>query len=92
MPTYDYRCENCGHRFEKRQSMSDKSLLTCPKLALTPLVARYAAAGGVTGRGRRLERFVFLPHCGGHRLRSHHPDAWSAFDRAFGDADAAADV
>lgn len=31
MPTYEYECESCGHRFEKRQSMSDKPLKTCPK-------------------------------------------------------------
>lgn len=31
MPTYDYECEKCGHRFEKFQSMSDPVLKTCPK-------------------------------------------------------------
>jgi len=31
MPTYEYLCEKCGHEFEKFQSMSDKSLTTCPK-------------------------------------------------------------
>jgi putative FmdB family regulatory protein len=31
MPTYDYECTKCGHRFEKFQSMSDPVLKTCPK-------------------------------------------------------------
>jgi len=31
MPTYEYQCESCGHHFEKRQSMSDEPLKTCPK-------------------------------------------------------------
>jgi putative FmdB family regulatory protein len=31
MPTYEYKCESCGHHFEKRQSMSDKPVKTCPK-------------------------------------------------------------
>ena len=30
MPTYDYQCESCGHRFEVFQRMSDPKLETCP--------------------------------------------------------------
>ncbi len=30
MPIYLYECENCGERFEARQSFSDKSLTICP--------------------------------------------------------------
>jgi putative FmdB family regulatory protein len=30
MPTYEYHCENCDHRFEKFQSMTAKSLRKCP--------------------------------------------------------------
>ncbi|MGD9611421.1 MAG: FmdB family zinc ribbon protein [Kiritimatiellia bacterium] len=31
MPTYDYECRKCGHRFEKFQSITAPSLKTCPK-------------------------------------------------------------
>jgi putative FmdB family regulatory protein len=31
MPTYGYRCGNCGHEFEILQRMSDEPLKTCPK-------------------------------------------------------------
>ncbi len=31
MPTYDYECEKCGHRFEHFQKMSDELLKKCPK-------------------------------------------------------------
>jgi putative FmdB family regulatory protein len=31
MPTYVYRCENCGHRFEAWQHMTDDPLTTCPQ-------------------------------------------------------------
>ena len=31
MPTYDYECTKCGHRFEAFQSMSDKPLTKCPE-------------------------------------------------------------
>jgi len=31
MPTYGYRCSNCGHEFEIQQRMSDVPLKACPK-------------------------------------------------------------
>jgi len=30
MPTYEYECADCGHSFEKTQSMSDEPLKVCP--------------------------------------------------------------
>jgi len=30
MPTYDYECPDCGHRFEAFQSMNAKPLRRCP--------------------------------------------------------------
>ena len=31
MPTYDYLCTKCGHKFEEIQKMSDPSLTKCPE-------------------------------------------------------------
>ena len=31
MPTYGYRCSNCGHQFEIVQRISDEPLKACPK-------------------------------------------------------------
>ncbi|MEQ8770609.1 MAG: zinc ribbon domain-containing protein [Phycisphaerales bacterium] len=31
MPTYDYRCNACGHEFELFQKMSDPIKRTCPE-------------------------------------------------------------
>jgi len=31
MPTYEYECQKCGHRFEEFQSMKDAALTKCPK-------------------------------------------------------------
>lgn len=31
MPTYEYRCEKCGHEFEKVQRITAKPIRTCPK-------------------------------------------------------------
>jgi len=30
MPTYEYRCEHCGHSFEIRRSMNDEHKVDCP--------------------------------------------------------------
>jgi putative FmdB family regulatory protein len=46
MPTYDYKCNACGHRFEQFQSMKDKTLKKCPacgKNALERLIGIGAA-------------------------------------------------
>ncbi len=31
MPTYEYACTSCGHRFEAHQSFSDEPLTACPE-------------------------------------------------------------
>lgn len=30
MPTYDFKCENCGHSFERFLSIRDDSEIKCP--------------------------------------------------------------
>ncbi|MFH1277471.1 MAG: FmdB family zinc ribbon protein [Candidatus Eisenbacteria bacterium] len=31
MPTYEYECQRCGHRFERFQSMTDEPVKRCPE-------------------------------------------------------------
>jgi putative FmdB family regulatory protein len=31
MPTYEYECPACGHRFERRQGIKDAPLKSCPR-------------------------------------------------------------
>jgi putative FmdB family regulatory protein len=31
MPTYDYSCSACGHRFERFESINDDKAKACPK-------------------------------------------------------------
>jgi putative FmdB family regulatory protein len=42
MPTYEYKCEQCGHRFEAVQSMKDQALSACPKCqgAVSRMISR----------------------------------------------------
>lgn len=31
MPTYEYECQKCGHRFEEFQSITDPPIRRCPQ-------------------------------------------------------------
>ena len=31
MPTYHYRCKNCGYDFTRQQSFDDSAITVCPK-------------------------------------------------------------
>ena len=31
MPIYEYKCDTCGHRFEKLQCFSEEPVKTCPQ-------------------------------------------------------------
>ncbi|MBL7158617.1 MAG: zinc ribbon domain-containing protein [Candidatus Omnitrophica bacterium] len=44
MPTYEYECTKCAHKFEKFQKMSDELLKKCPecKGAIKRLIGRGA--------------------------------------------------
>jgi putative FmdB family regulatory protein len=37
MPTYDYLCKECGHKFEEFQSMTEAALTRCPKCNMETL-------------------------------------------------------
>ncbi len=43
MPTYEYECQKCGHKFEEFQSMKDAPLTKCP--ACKGKVKRLIGAG-----------------------------------------------
>jgi putative FmdB family regulatory protein len=50
MPTYEYECRSCGHRFEAFQSIKDRPLRRCP--ACGKGVKRLIGAGaGIIFRG-----------------------------------------
>ena len=52
MPTYDYLCEKCEHRFEFFQSMNDAKLTDCPKEDCDGTVKRLLGTGaGIIFKG-----------------------------------------
>lgn len=51
MPTYDYACANCGHRFEEFQSMSSDPLKKCPECKKNKLERLIGSGAGVIFKG-----------------------------------------
>ena len=51
MPTYDYECKGCGHRFETFQSIKDGALRKCPKCGKLKLNRLIGTGGGFLFKG-----------------------------------------
>ena len=51
MPTYDYACAACGHRFEEFQSMTSDPLKTCPECNQDDLERLIGAGAAVIFKG-----------------------------------------
>ncbi|MCX5635906.1 MAG: zinc ribbon domain-containing protein [Planctomycetota bacterium] len=51
MPTYEYRCESCGHEFEKFQLITAKSLRKCPVCGKSSIKRLIGAGAGIIFKG-----------------------------------------
>ena len=51
MPTYQYRCSQCGHELEVMQKMSDAALTLCPSCQAEALQRVISADGGFMLKG-----------------------------------------
>ena len=51
MPTYDYRCGDCGHNFELFHSMKEKPKKKCPKCGKNTLERLIGTGAGVLFKG-----------------------------------------
>jgi putative FmdB family regulatory protein len=51
MPTYQYLCENCGHKFERFQSITAKPLRKCPKCDKAHVKRLIGTGAGVIFKG-----------------------------------------
>jgi len=51
MPTYDYRCDGCGHEFDEFQSITAKPLRKCPACAKPKLKRLIGTGAGVIFKG-----------------------------------------
>jgi len=51
MPTYDYKCEACGHAFEMFQSITASPIRKCPKCGQLKVKRLIGTGSGVIFRG-----------------------------------------
>ncbi len=51
MPTYDYKCPDCGHTFEAFQSISAKPIKVCPECGKRKVKRLIGAGGGLIFKG-----------------------------------------
>ncbi len=51
MPTYEYVCKNCGHKFEKFQSITASSLRKCPQCGKMKLQRLIGSGAGIIFKG-----------------------------------------
>jgi len=55
MPTYDYLCEGCGHRFELVQKVDEKFKRTCSECGEKKLKRLIGVGGGIIYKKRQKE-------------------------------------
>ena len=51
MPTYDYECRVCGHKFELFQSITDRPRRKCPDCGRSTAERLIGAGGGLIFKG-----------------------------------------
>jgi putative FmdB family regulatory protein len=51
MPTYEYECDACGHRFERLQSMSEPAVRKCPQCRKLKVRRLISGGAGVIFKG-----------------------------------------
>ena len=51
MPTYDYQCMKCGHRFTVLTSISEKDQVVCPQCRSRDVSQLFTGCGVKTGGG-----------------------------------------
>ncbi len=51
MPTYDYRCSECGHTFEELQSIAAEPLKVCPNCGKESLKRVLGSGAGMIFKG-----------------------------------------
>jgi len=51
MPTYEYRCDKCGHQFEQLQSITAKPLRKCPACRTNSLKRLIGSGAGIIFKG-----------------------------------------
>jgi len=74
MPTYEYQCLSCKHKFEILQSIKDKPKTKCPKCG-KKLKKLISAAAGFIFKGSGFYATDYKPHKASEGTKSQCPKA-----------------
>ena len=86
MPVYTYRCQNCGHEFDRQQSFSEQPLKACPNCNKHSLHKVYRAAGVVfKGSGFYVTDKRKSSSTNGRTQKPKHPEAGEKKTETTGD-------
>ncbi|MFQ5746696.1 MAG: FmdB family zinc ribbon protein [Gemmatimonadota bacterium] len=81
MPTYEYECRACGHRFERFQHINDRVIRTCPECGKRSVRRLISAGGGIVFKGPGFYATDYrkgpAPSRDGGRGKKESPDAGS---------------
>jgi len=51
MPTYDYSCSGCGHRFERFEAITEEGLKPCPRCGKSKARRMLGTGAGIIFKG-----------------------------------------
>lgn len=74
MPTYDYKCAACGHRFEAFQSITAEALDKCPECGKKRLERLIGAGAGVIFKGSGFYQTDYKQPAGGDKKADAETD------------------
>jgi putative FmdB family regulatory protein len=77
MPTYEYQCKSCNHRFEVWQKMTDEPLTVCPECNGT--IRRILFPAGIVFKG---SGFYKTDHGSGAVIGDNHQNGHKEKDGA----------
>ena len=72
MPTYDYKCENCGHTFEEDLKIVDRKIPTESPCVEQILQNENPAGHGFDACGGEVKQILFAPYFGYDNIKTKH--------------------
>ena len=61
MPTYEYECNACHHKFEKFQSMTEAAIKKCPKCGKSKVKRLIGGGAGIIFKGSGFYQTDYRP-------------------------------
>jgi putative FmdB family regulatory protein len=88
MPTYDYECSACGHRFDKFQSITAPAIRKCPRCGRRKVRRLIGSGAGIIFKG---SGFYQTDYRGEAYRKAAEKDRPSGSDASSGESKGASD-